>query len=112
MIDLSVVIVNWNTCDLLRDCLLSLIEKVEGISLEIFVVDNGSKDRSVAMAREEFPSVTVIENGRNLGFARANNVALRQASGRFWLLLNSDTVVKKALSKGCCGPWSRIQTSA
>lgn len=100
MIDLSVVIVNWNTCDLLRDCLRSLQEQVEGLTLEIFVVDNGSSDDSVAMVREEFPSVRVIENGRNLGFARANNVALRQASGRFWLLLNSDTVVEKGALEG------------
>jgi len=100
MIDLSVVIVNWNTCDLLRDCLHSLFQQVEGLSLEIFVVDNGSSDGSVAMVRDEFPSATVIENGRNLGFARANNVALRQASGRFWLLLNSDTVVKKGALEG------------
>ncbi len=100
MIDLSVVIVNWNTCDLLRDCLRSLFQQVEGLSLEIFVVDNGSSDGSVALVRDQFPSVTVIENGRNLGFARANNVALRQASGRYWLLLNSDTVVKKGALEG------------
>ncbi len=100
MIDLSVVIVNWNTCDLLRDCLRSLLQEVEGLSLEIFVVDNGSSDDSVAMVREQFPAVVVIENGRNLGFARANNVALRQASGRFWLLLNSDTVVNKGALEG------------
>ncbi len=100
MIDLSVVIVNWNTCDLLRNCLRSLLDQVEGLSLEVFVVDNGSSDGSVAMVREEFSSATVIENGRNLGFARANNVALRRSSGRFWLLLNSDTVVKKGALEG------------
>lgn len=100
MIDLSVVIVNWNTCDLLRNCLRSLQEQVKELSLEVFVVDNGSSDDSVAMVREEFPTVTLIENGRNLGFARANNMALRRARGRFFLLLNSDTVVIKGGLEG------------
>lgn len=100
MTDLSVVIVNWNTRDLLRDCLASLRDNVSGLALEVFVVDNGSSDDSVAMVRSEFPEVTLIENGRNLGFARANNVALRRAAGRFWLLLNSDTIVTKGALEG------------
>ena len=100
MIDLSVVIVNWNTCDLLRCCLSSLVEALNTLSHEIFVVDNGSSDGSVAMVREEFPTVILIENGQNLGFARANNIALRRATGRFWLLLNSDTRVQEGALKG------------
>jgi GT2 family glycosyltransferase len=103
VIDLSVVIVNWNTRELLRDCLASLQQNVVGLTLEVFVVDNGSSDGSVAMVREEFPKVSVIENGRNLGFARANNVALRRARGRFWLLLNSDTVVIPGALEGLLG---------
>jgi hypothetical protein len=100
MIDLSVVIINWNTRDLLRECLASLQNHVSAVTLEIFVVDNGSHDGSVAMARKEFPEAIVVENLRNLGFARANNIALQRAQGRFWLLLNSDTVVEAGALEG------------
>jgi hypothetical protein len=100
MIDVSVVIVNWNTRELLKNCLASLREHVAGIALESFVVDNGSTDGSVEMVRTGFPDVVIIENGRNLGFARANNVALRRASGRYLLLLNSDTVVREGALEG------------
>lgn len=92
-IDLSIIIVNWNTLALLRDCLRSLPSGVRRYSHEVFVVDNGSTDGSQEMVRNEFPAVRLIENGRNLGFAAANNRALRQASGDFFLLLNSDTVM-------------------
>jgi N-acetylglucosaminyl-diphospho-decaprenol L-rhamnosyltransferase len=92
--DLSVVIVNFNTRDALRDCLHSLLPELAGISHEVLIVDNGSTDGSVAMLATEFPSVTVLTNPQNLGFARANNRALRRASGRWLLLLNPDTLVK------------------
>ena len=88
--DLSVIIVNWNTRDLLRSCLRHLAAGVEGIDHEVIVVDNDSEDGSVAMLREEFPEVQVIENERNVGFARANNQAFEVATGRRLLLLNSD----------------------
>ena len=91
--DLSVVIVNWNTEDLLRDCLRSLFAGLGDIAAEVLVVDNDSADGSVAMVRREFPGVTLIETGRNLGFAGGNNVALRRAVGRHVLLLNTDTLV-------------------
>jgi hypothetical protein len=100
MIDVSVVIVNWNTRELLSNCLCSLRKQAAGIALEIFVVDNGSTDGSVEMVRAGFPEVEIIENGCNLGFARANNVALRRASGRYLLLLNSDTVVREGALEG------------
>lgn len=103
MIDLSAVIVNWNTRDLLRDCLASLAEELTPLAHEIFVVDNGSSDGSMVMVRKEFPAVEVIENGCNLGFARANNIALQRARGRFWLLLNSDTRVKPGAIMGLLG---------
>lgn len=90
--DLSVVIVNWNTRRLLADCLSSLPEAAPGLSLEIWVVDNGSTDGSQAMLAQQFPQVKLIANDRNRGFAAANNQALRQARGRVMLLLNSDTV--------------------
>lgn len=88
--ELSVVIVSWNTCELLRDCLASAIREGAG---EIFVVDNGSVDGSPQMVRREFPEVRLLEPGDNLGFARANELALPLASGRHLMLLNPDTVV-------------------
>lgn len=91
--DLSIVIVNWNTCDLLRDCLRSAQAGLGDLQAEVLVVDNASTDASVAMIRSEFPDVTLIESDRNLGFAGGNNVALRQARGRYVMLLNTDTLV-------------------
>lgn len=92
--DLSILIVNWNGRDLLLDCLRSIYETVRGISYEVLVVDNGSRDGSPAAVRNLYPSVHLIENARNLGFARANNQAIRASRGRYVLLLNSDTVVR------------------
>ena len=107
---LSIVIVSWNTKALLEACLESLPPPApspahsflvgEGGNMEVFVVDNASSDGSAALVRERFPHVTLIESGANLGFAKANNLALRQATGRYWLLLNSDTLVPEgALEK-------------
>ena len=92
--DLSVIIVNWNTRDLLCQCLDSLTQKVEGIEMEILVVDNGSTDGSVTAVRGNFPGVRLIENPGNMGFAKANNHALSISKGRYLLLLNPDTQVK------------------
>jgi GT2 family glycosyltransferase len=92
--DLSVIIVNWNTRDLLCQCLDSLTQKVEGIEMEILVVDNGSTDGSVAAVRDKFPGVRLIENPVNMGFAKANNQAISLSSGEYLLLLNPDTQVK------------------
>ena len=91
--ELSVIIVNWNTRDLLRDCLNSVYAETKAPPFEILVVDNASSDGSAEMVTKEFPRVRLIKNRENLGFARANNQAIRQSSGRFILLLNSDTVV-------------------
>lgn len=90
---LSVVIVNWNTRDLLADCLRSVYDAVENLSFEVFVVDNASTDGSAAMVRERFLDARLIENAENVGFARANNQAIAQATGEYVLLLNPDTVV-------------------
>ncbi len=88
--DVSVVIVNWNTRPLLADCLASLPPAAGPLHLETWVVDNGSTDGSQAMVTQRFPEVHLIANEWNQGFAAANNQALRQARGRFFLLLNSD----------------------
>lgn len=90
MVDISIIIVNWNTRDLLRDCLLSIAQTGTGIAYEIIVVDNASHDGSVAMLHEEFPAVIDIANTENRGFAAANNQALVIMSGRYALLLNTD----------------------
>jgi len=91
--ELSIVIVNWNTRDLLRDCLNSVYAETEATSFEVLVVDNASSDGSTAMIRGEFPQVRLMENRENLGFARANNQAIRESRGSYILLLNPDTVV-------------------
>lgn len=93
--DLSVVIVNFNTGDLLRDCLASLRPELAGIDAEVLVVDNASTDSSLTMLAERFPEVRVLSNHTNVGFSRANNRALRQARGREVLLLNPDTLVRR-----------------
>jgi GT2 family glycosyltransferase len=92
-VDLSFVIVNWNTRDLLRDCLRSVYDTVRDASFEVLVVDNGSADGSTAMLRESFPAVRVIGNRENRGFAAANNQAFRVMEGRYALLLNTDAVL-------------------
>jgi GT2 family glycosyltransferase len=92
--DLSVVIVNWNTRELVVQSLESLYRTTEGLSLEVFVVDNGSSDGSVQAIRTDFPGVILIENEKNLGFARANNKALRRATAKYILLLNTDTILQ------------------
>ena len=93
MKDITVVIVNWNTRDLLRNCLNSVYETIKDINYEIIVVDNSSADGSVEMLREEFPAVEIIENKENLGFGAANNQAFSIMKGRYALLLNSDAVL-------------------
>jgi len=98
MVDLSIVIVSWNVCELLRRCLRSILDA--GYSMETIVVDNGSTDGSVEMVRAEFPAVRLIANAKNPGFAAANNQGISVARGRHVLILNPDTeVVGDALAK-------------
>jgi GT2 family glycosyltransferase len=92
-IDASVVIVSWNTCDILRGCLRSIYQQTREISFEVFVADNNSHDGSADMVRAEFPEVTLIRNSQNRGFAAACNQGMRMASARYMLLLNPDTVI-------------------
>jgi len=91
--DVSVIVVNWNTCELLEACLKSVYNLENDTVVEVIVVDNASADRSVEMVRKKFPQVFLIENDNNLGFAKANNQALKKCRGRFSLLLNSDAEV-------------------
>lgn len=92
-VDLSVIIVSWNVRALLKNCLDSLLRAVQGYQVEIFVVDNASRDGSADMVASEFPQVKLIANSENLGFGAANNQALKLSRGGYILLLNPDTVV-------------------
>jgi GT2 family glycosyltransferase len=95
--DLSIITVNWNTHDLLVDCLNSIQENLgvaPTLQTEIFVVDNASSDGSAEAVRSIFPSVHLIENQDNVGFGRANNQAAELAQGKYVLLLNPDTVLQ------------------
>jgi len=110
-IDLSVIVLSWNTKKLLKDCLNSIYKSLaidhrppdtgrRLLITEVIVVDNGSSDGSSQMVAKEFPEVKLIKNKKNLGFAKGNNQALKQALGEAVMLLNSDTIIKgKALEK-------------
>lgn len=91
-IDVSIVIVNWNAKDYLRDCLQSIAVQTQ-IPHETIVLDNASRDGSADMVRSEFPDVILIANTDNKGFAGANNQGIAIAKGRYVLLLNPDTVI-------------------
>ena len=94
MKDLSIVIVNWNTKELVLDCINSIIESKTKVKYEIIVVDNGSTEGSVEALRK-IKEIKLIENKENLGFAKANNQGIKIAEGKYILLLNSDTKVKR-----------------
>jgi len=89
MPDLSIIIVSWNVKEKLRDNLRALFES-QFVNFEVFVVDNNSSDGTVEMVRKDYPRVKLIPNQENLGFARANNQAIKLADGRYFLLLNPD----------------------
>jgi len=93
-LDLSICIVSWNVKDLLRECLSSIGDAKPDLKFEVVVVDNYSRDGSADMVREEFPSVTLIPNRVNRGFASACNQAIRGSGGRYILLLNPDTLIQ------------------
>lgn len=90
---LSIVIVSYNVRSFVEQCLDSVKKASEGLDTEVFVVDNASVDDTVEVVGQRYPWVQLIANSDNLGFARANNIAIRQATGEYVLLLNPDTVV-------------------
>lgn len=92
--DLSIIILNYNTCELTLKALRSVYASRTGYQFEVILIDNASSDSSVEKIREEFPQVQLIENEENVGFSKANNQGMRIATGRYVLLLNSDTVVQ------------------
>lgn len=115
--NVSIILVSFNTKELTRDCLKSVFEKTMGIEFEVFVVDNASTDGSVEMIEQEFPQVKVIKNPKNKGFGAANNIAIRQSNAKYVFLLNTDTILLNNAVKiffdfmekpendqvGCCG---------
>ena len=98
-LDVSIIIVNYNTKDLTRNCLKSVFEQTKNISFEVIVSDNGSNDGSIEMIKSEFPQVVLIENNANLGFGAANNRGLKIAKGKYIFYLNSDTVLLNNAAK-------------
>ena len=93
--DISIVIVNYNVKHFLEQCLHSVEKALQNLQSEVFVVDNNSVDGSAQLITEKFPNVTFIQNTENVGFSKANNQAIRQAKGKYVLLLNPDTVVEE-----------------
>lgn len=94
-VDISVVIVNYNVKEFVANLLQSLQVSADRLTVEYFVVDNASSDGSVPYLKRRFPEVTYIANETNLGFGKANNQAIRQAKGRYTLLINPDTLVRE-----------------
>lgn len=92
---LSIVIVSYNVRTFLEQCLQSVRQALEGIEGEVFVVDNHSDDDSVETVRTKYPWVRLVVNDENIGFSRANNIAIREARGEYVLLLNPDTIVEE-----------------
>ncbi len=115
-IDLSIVVVNWNTKQLILDCLASIYRTVHHVTFEIIVVDNASTDDSAEAVCRAYPDITLIVNSSNMGFAGANNKALKRMRGKYAVLLNSDTVLTESALEnmidfmerhpdaGLCGP--------
>jgi len=88
--DISIIIVNWNTKDYLKNCLNSIYDTIHEFKFEVIVIDNNSKDNSQFMVEKDFPQVMLIKMSSNLGFSGANNIGIKKAHGRYIALINSD----------------------
>ena len=93
MVDVSILIVTWNTKDYLQKCLSSVYKNTGSITFEIIIVDNASTDGTAAMVKASFPSAVLIENKKNRGFGSANNQAVKICKGKYVLILNPDTII-------------------
>jgi len=91
--DLSIIIIGWNTKDLVRTCFSKIYASKDNLCKEILFVDNGSTDGTAEVVRSEFPEVTLIQSPENIGFTRGNNLAYEQACGKYVLMLNSDAFI-------------------
>ena len=94
-IDLSIIVLSYNTKDITLNCLSSVVQFTRGLSYEIMVVDNASADDSVELVKKKFPEVVVIENEKNYGFASANNRGIKKSRGKYILFLNNDVKLDK-----------------
>lgn len=92
---LSIIIVNYNAGDFLRNCIESIYKETKGLSFDIWIVDNNSFDNSIKTIKNNFPDVNIIENTRNVGFAKANNIAMLNTNTDYILMLNPDTLIKQ-----------------
>lgn len=102
LMDLSIIIVNWNSNGYLRKCVASILAETRGLEFEIIIIDSASFDGSEEMVRREYPQVKFIQSEENLGFSKSNNLAFRSATGEFVLFLNPDTeVVGSAIAALC-----------
>jgi GT2 family glycosyltransferase len=90
--DVSIIFVNYKTKDFTINAIKSVIEKTQGIDFEIFVVDNNSQDGSIEAIEQNFPNINIIKNTTNKGFGAANNIAIKQAKGKYIFCLNTDTL--------------------
>ena len=91
--DVSIIFVNYKSKDLTINVIKSVMEKTEGLEYEIFVVDNNSQDGSIEAVEKEFPNIKIIKNPINAGFGAANNLAIKQAKGKYILCLNTDIIL-------------------
>ena len=98
---LSIVIVSYNVCRFVAQCLDSVQKASSDLDVEVFVVDNASSDDTVSYVSQHYPWAKLIANEENLGFSRANNIAIRQAQGDYVLLLNPDTIVAESTLREC-----------
>lgn len=101
--DLTIIIVNWNTRELLDKCLASVYASQTNLKFDVWVIDNQSFDNSIEMIRENYPNTILIKNENNVGFAQANNQAINKSSSEFVMLLNPDTIVDKDVLDGLIG---------
>lgn len=92
--DVSIIIVNYNTKELLKNCLISVFKHTKDVTFEVIISDNGSSDDSIQMIKNEFKNIILIENNKNIGFGAANNKGTKIAKGKYIFFLNSDTILE------------------
>lgn len=109
MKSLSVILINWDGLDLLKECFSSVYDAVNTYAgeKEIIVVDNGSKDKGPDYIKENFPSVKIISLAKNLGFSKANNIAVKEAKNDYLLFLNNDLLLEKGFVEKMFEPFSK-----
>ncbi len=91
--DVSIIIINYNTFELTRNCISSVIASTSGLNYEIIVVDNASSEKDISLLLHQFPLISIIKSQSNLGFAKGNNLGIKEANGNYVVLLNSDTIL-------------------